>query len=96
MRARTSGASSSTCSTTTAPTSRVTREWQDFLRQRQPKTLIFWGQEDLFFTREGGEAYLRDLPRAEMHRLDSGHFAMEDCGPYIAQKMIDFHARQVV
>ena len=70
--------------------------WQEFLRQRQPKTLIFWGQEDLFFTREGGEAYLRDLPRAEIHRLDSGHFAVEDCGPYIAQKMIDFHAREVV
>jgi len=70
-------------------------EWQDFLRQRQPKTLIFWGQEDLFFTREGGEAYLRDLPRAELHRLDSGHFAAEDCGPYIAQTMIDFHAREV-
>ena len=68
-------------------------EWQEFLRKRQPKTIIFWGQDDLFFTREGGEAYLRDLPRAEMHRLDSGHFAVEDCAPYIAQKMIDFHAR---
>jgi len=70
-------------------------EWQNFLQQRQPKTLIFWGQQDLFFTREGGEAYLRDLPRAELHRLDSGHFAVEDCGPEIAQKMIDFHAREV-
>ena len=64
-------------------------------QQRQPKTLIFWGQDDIFFTREGGEAYLRDLPRAELHRLDSGHFAVEDCAPYIAQKMIDFHAREV-
>jgi pimeloyl-ACP methyl ester carboxylesterase len=70
-------------------------EWQEFLRKRQPKTLILWGQNDLFFTREGGEAYLRDLPRAEIHRLDSGHFAVEDCGAAIAEKMIAFHAREV-
>jgi pimeloyl-ACP methyl ester carboxylesterase len=69
--------------------------WQDFLRQRQPKTIIFWGQDDIFFTREGGEAYLRDLPRAEMHRLDSGHFAVEDCASLITEKMIAFHAREV-
>ena len=42
---------------------------------------MFWGQDDIFFTREGGEAYLADLPEAEMHRLDSGHFAVEDCLP---------------
>ena len=54
-------------------------EWQKFLRDRQPKTLIFWGQDDIFFTREGGEGYLRELPQAEMQRLDSGHFAVEDC-----------------
>lgn len=38
-------------------------EWQAFLRKNQPKTLIFWGQDDIFFTRAGGEAYLRDLPK---------------------------------
>ena len=70
-------------------------QWQAFLKQRQPRTLIFWGQDDIFFTREGGEAYLRDLPRAEMHRLDSGHFAVEDSAPYIAEKMIAFYGRQV-
>jgi pimeloyl-ACP methyl ester carboxylesterase len=70
-------------------------EWQELLDKRQPKTIIFWGQEDLFFTREGGEAYLRHLPRAEMHRLDSGHFATEDCASYIAEKMIAFHGREV-
>jgi pimeloyl-ACP methyl ester carboxylesterase len=54
-------------------------KWQQFLRTRQPETLIFWGQRDIFFTPEGGEAYLRDLPNAVLHRLDSGHFAVEDC-----------------
>ncbi len=37
-------------------------KWQVFLRERQPKTIIFWGQEDMIFTPEGGEAYLTDLP----------------------------------
>jgi pimeloyl-ACP methyl ester carboxylesterase len=40
-------------------------QWQSFLRERQPKTLIIWGQDDVFFTRAGGEAYLRDVPAAE-------------------------------
>jgi len=65
-------------------------KWQAFLRQRQPRTIIFWGQNDIFFTREGGEAYLKDLPKAEIHRLDSGHFAVEDCLPEISEKMISF------
>jgi len=41
--------------------------WQAFLRTRQPKTLIFRGQNDGFFTPEGGGAYMRDLPNAELH-----------------------------
>jgi pimeloyl-ACP methyl ester carboxylesterase len=68
-------------------------QWQTFLRERQPKTIIFWGQDDIFFTREGGEAYLKDLPDAEMHRLESGHFAVEDSLSFISAKMIDFYDR---
>jgi pimeloyl-ACP methyl ester carboxylesterase len=70
-------------------------QWQEFLRSHQPKTLIFWGQDDIFFTREGGEAYLQDLPTAELHRLDSGHFAVEDCLEYIARHIRRFYAEQV-
>jgi pimeloyl-ACP methyl ester carboxylesterase len=70
-------------------------EWQELLRKRQPKTLIFWGQNDIFFTREGGEAYLADLPQAEMHRLDSGHFAVEDNLETIAKAIIAFHQKKV-
>lgn len=65
--------------------------WQRFLRERQPKTLIFWGQEDIFFTPEGGEAYLADLPGAELHRLEAGHFAVEDHLDYIAAHMTRFY-----
>jgi pimeloyl-ACP methyl ester carboxylesterase len=66
-------------------------KWQKFLQERQPKSLIFWGQNDIFFTREGGEAYLKDLPNAEIHRLDSGHFATEDCLDEIASNIHRFY-----
>ena len=40
--------------------------------------LITWGTNDVFFTVEGATAYLRDLPDAELHLIDTGHFALED------------------
>jgi pimeloyl-ACP methyl ester carboxylesterase len=70
-------------------------QWQSFLRDRQPKTLIFWGQDDVFFTPAGGEAFLRDLPKAELHRLAAGHFAVEDNLDYIAARMIGFYDERV-
>jgi pimeloyl-ACP methyl ester carboxylesterase len=70
-------------------------KWQEFLRSRQPKAIIFWGQNDIIFTPEGGEAYLKDLPRAEMHRLDSGHFVVEDCLDYIAGNIRRFYDEKV-
>ena len=69
--------------------------WQAFLRELQPKTLIFWGQKDIFFTAEGGEAYLADLPQAEMHRLRAGHFAVEDHLDYIAHHIRRFYDANV-
>jgi pimeloyl-ACP methyl ester carboxylesterase len=69
--------------------------WQAFLRERQPATLILWGQNDIFFTPEGGEAYLRDLPDAELIRLDTGHFAVEDKLDEIAGAILRFHAERV-
>ena len=70
-------------------------KWQKFLRDSQPKSLI-WGQNDLFFTREGGESYLKDLPNAEMHRLDSGHFAVEDCLGEDHSKIQRFYLERVI
>jgi pimeloyl-ACP methyl ester carboxylesterase len=70
--------------------------WQKFLREHQPPALIFWGQNDLFFTREGGEAYLKDLPNAEIHRLNSGHFAVEDCLGEISSNIKRFYPEKVV
>jgi pimeloyl-ACP methyl ester carboxylesterase len=69
--------------------------WQRFLRERRPKTVIFWGQDDVFFTPAGGEAYLQDLPEAEIHRLRTGHFAVEDHLDYITAHMIQFYEGKV-
>jgi pimeloyl-ACP methyl ester carboxylesterase len=69
--------------------------WQTFLRGLQPESLIFWGQGDIFFSPEGGDAYLKDLPKAELHRLDSGHFAVEDSLEFITKKMITFFDERV-
>jgi pimeloyl-ACP methyl ester carboxylesterase len=65
-------------------------EWHTFFRNKQPKTLIVWGRNDPFFTVEGAQAYLRDIPRAELHLLDTGHFALEDSCEFIAQKIVNF------
>ncbi len=70
-------------------------EWQKFLRDRQPKTIIFWGQGDIFFTPEGGEAFLADLPNAEMHRLTAGHFAVEDHLDEVAANISRFYTEKV-
>lgn len=50
---------------------------QALFRERRFPTLIAWGERDVFFTKEGARAYLRDLPRASLHFLDTGHFALE-------------------
>jgi pimeloyl-ACP methyl ester carboxylesterase len=70
-------------------------QWQAFLRERQPETLILWGENDIFFTPEGGRAYLRDLPDAELHMLDSGHFAVEDFLEEIASHIKRFYDDKV-
>jgi pimeloyl-ACP methyl ester carboxylesterase len=70
-------------------------KWQAFMRERQPNTLIFWGQDDIFFTADGGEAFLADLPRAEIHRLAAGHFAVEDHLDYISNHIHSFYDKMV-
>jgi pimeloyl-ACP methyl ester carboxylesterase len=53
-------------------------KFQAFFRQYQPPTLIVWGKNDTIFPADGATPYLRDLPKAELHLIDTGHFALED------------------
>nr|BFE87534.1 hypothetical protein GCM10020093_101350 [Planobispora longispora] len=64
--------------------------WHAWLREHVPPTLIAWGRGDPFFTERGARAYLRDLPEAELHILDTGHFALEEKLPEIAPLIADF------
>jgi len=64
--------------------------WQAWLRDTKPKTLIVWGANDPFFTVEGARAYLRDVPNAELHIFNTGHFALEEKLPGIAQRVFEF------
>ncbi|TXK42239.1 alpha/beta fold hydrolase [Nonomuraea sp. C10] len=67
--------------------------WQEWLRTHTPPTLITWGANDPFFPEPGARAYLRDLPGAELHVLDTGHFALEDRLPEIAPLVAGFLER---
>lgn len=64
--------------------------WQEYFRAYQPPTLIVWGKNDFIFPAEGATPYLRDLPEAELHLLDTGHFALEENGDLIADLMLRF------
>jgi pimeloyl-ACP methyl ester carboxylesterase len=70
-------------------------QFQLFFRTRRPPTLIVWGKNDAIFPADGARPYLRDLPDAELHLLDTGHFALEDKGDEIARLMRDFLARRL-
>jgi putative NADH-flavin reductase/pimeloyl-ACP methyl ester carboxylesterase len=52
--------------------------WQAWLREHRPPTLVVWGRHDPFFTEAGALAFKDDVPDAELHLLDTGHFALED------------------
>jgi pimeloyl-ACP methyl ester carboxylesterase len=51
--------------------------YQAHLRTHQPPTLILWGPQDGYMPEASGRAYLRDLPKAELHLLDGGHWLLE-------------------
>jgi pimeloyl-ACP methyl ester carboxylesterase len=66
------------------------QRFQAFFREHRPPTLIVWGRNDPFFTVAGAQAYRRDLPHAELHLLDAGHFALETHGAEIAANIRRF------
>lgn len=53
------------------------QQWQALLREKQTPLLAVWGKQDEIFVAAGGEAFKRDLPNAEIHMLNTGHFALE-------------------
>lgn len=66
-----------------------------YFAQHQPPLLAVWGDKDPFFLPPGAKAYQRDLPEAEVHLLDTGHFALETHAYVIAAHMRDFLGRKL-
>jgi pimeloyl-ACP methyl ester carboxylesterase len=65
-------------------------QWQAYLRQYQPPTLVVWGKNDPCFRVDGAHAYKRDLQNLEFHLLDTGHFALEEEGDALANYILQF------
>jgi len=65
-------------------------KWQAYFRKYSPPTLVVWGKNDAIFIAAGATPYKRDLPNAEIHLLDTGHFALETHGAEIANLIRDF------
>jgi pimeloyl-ACP methyl ester carboxylesterase len=67
--------------------------YQAYLREHRPPTLIVWGPQDGYMPEPSARAYLRDLPDAELHLLDGGHWALETNLGEIVALMRDFLGR---
>lgn len=52
-------------------------QFHESFRKNQFPTLVVWGKNDPIFTPQGAEAFRKDLPKAEIHMIDAGHFALE-------------------
>lgn len=65
-------------------------QWQAWLRKYHPPTLVVWGANDPSFVAAGGRAFKADLPNAEVHLLDAGHFALDEQNDQIADYILDF------
>jgi pimeloyl-ACP methyl ester carboxylesterase len=69
--------------------------FHDYFRVFQPPALILWGVNDPIFLPEGAQAFLRDLPQAELHHLDTGHFALEDKADQMVPLIREFLGRTI-
>jgi pimeloyl-ACP methyl ester carboxylesterase len=71
-------------------------QFQALFRDRQPPALIVWGANDQIFPAAGAKAFLRDLPDAEVHLFDTGHFALEDKADEMIPLIRDFLERTLM
>jgi pimeloyl-ACP methyl ester carboxylesterase len=60
------------------------------MREKQPHLLVIWGKYDLSFDPGEPERYRKDVPNAQVHVLDAGHFALDTAADEIASWVRDF------
>lgn len=69
--------------------------WQAYLRERKPPLLVLWGRYDTSFMAAAASAYQRDVPGAEVHVLDAGHFALDEDSEQVGKLTHHFLDRHV-
>jgi pimeloyl-ACP methyl ester carboxylesterase len=70
-------------------------KFQQYFRNQQPPLLAVWGKNDPFFVPPGAEAFRRDIPKAEVHFFESGHFALETHYAEIGETILKFLDRKL-
>jgi pimeloyl-ACP methyl ester carboxylesterase len=65
-------------------------KWQEWMRKSQPRMLVAWGRYDPSFESSEAERYKRDVPNAQVHMLDAGHFALDTAADEIAELIRGF------
>jgi len=71
-------------------------EWQNYLRTYQPPVLLAWGKNDKIFPGAGALAYEKDLPNAEIHLFDGGHFLLEEYANEVAELIDSFLQKNMI
>ena len=69
-------------------------KWQAWMREKQPRLLVIWGKYDLSFEASEPAAYRRDVPNADVHVLDAGHFALDTAADEVAS-LVDAFVRSL-
>ena len=69
-------------------------KWQAWMREQRPRLLVLWGKYDPSFELSEAEAYRRDVPKAEVHVLNAGHFALDTKADEIAALVREFMQAQ--
>jgi pimeloyl-ACP methyl ester carboxylesterase len=69
-------------------------KWQAWMQKNQPKLLVIWGKYESSFDPSEPEAYRRDVPSAEVHIVDGGHFALDTAADEIAALVAQFMKAQ--
>ncbi|MCX6597041.1 MAG: alpha/beta hydrolase [Acidobacteria bacterium] len=70
-------------------------QFQAFFRKYQPPTILVWGKNDAIFPPAGAYPYLKDLPQAELHLYNTGHFALETHHTEIGAAVKSFFAKKL-
>jgi len=68
--------------------------WQAWMREKQPRLLVIWGKYESSFDSSEPESYRRDVPKAEVHIVDGGHFALDSAADEIAPLISQFMKTQ--